>query len=75
MPAADDQREGGELDWICALPGFQNDRVNVSFDVVHGDQRNAGREGNGFCVSEPDQQRTREAGARRSPRPHPDLST
>ncbi len=43
VAAADDQGEGGEYDRIAALPSFQNDRVNVPLNVIHGDQRNAGR--------------------------------
>ena len=63
VPSADDQSEGRELDRIPALPRFQNHRVNVAFDVVHGNQRNACRERNRFGIGETDQQRARQTRA------------
>ncbi len=65
MTSAHNQREGGELERVPSLPGFQNYRMNMPLDMVHCNQRDAGRESNSLGVTEPDQQRSSQTRARR----------
>src|SRR4051812_12995995 len=59
MAAADDQGEGGQLD------GFRlhDDGVDVAFDVVDGDEGDAGGEAERLGVGDADEEGAHEAGA------------
>ena len=65
MAAADDKCHSRQFHRLSALPRFQHYGVNVSFDMVHGNQRNPARERDRFGVSQSPQQRTRQTGSAR----------
>jgi len=64
VASAGDEREGREFDGGAALAGFEQDGLNVAFDVVDGDEGDVGGEGDGFGVGEADEESARESGAR-----------
>ena len=63
VAAADDEREGWQFDGRTFLGGFQDDSVDVAFNVVHRDEGLAGGEGDGLGVREAHEQCTCETGA------------
>src|SRR5882724_6386976 len=63
MAAGDHQRKRGKLDRRPLAAGFEDHGMDVAFDVVDRDQRNAGGETETLGVSEADQQRPDEAGS------------
>jgi hypothetical protein len=57
VSAAHDQREHREFQIaIASLPLLEEHCVNVSFEMIDGDERLVGSEGQGFCVADSDQQ-------------------
>ena len=66
VAAAGHEGEGGELDRRAVAARFENDGVDVTFDVVDADEGHAGGEGQALGVGEPDEQRADE------PRTHGD---
>ena len=58
VASADDERERGKLHWILA-----GDGVDVSFDVVHGDEGKVVHHRERLRVGDPDQERPDQAGS------------
>jgi poly(A) polymerase len=64
VAAADDQREDRQCEGVLlALAHLQQNRVDVAFEVIDGDERLAEGEGQGFGVGDADEQSAGEAGA------------
>ena len=61
VAAADHQRQRRKLDRRSAL----DHGVDVAFDVIHGDQRQAAREAERLGVGDADQQRSHQSGTLR----------
>src|ERR1700690_671798 len=62
VAARDHQRQQGKFQLLVSLlPFFQQDGVNVAFQVIHRDERLVEREGQSLGVADPDQQSSGEA--------------
>jgi hypothetical protein len=66
MPAAHHQRQGGQFGpggLRLAAPGFENDRVDVAFQVVDCDQRKTAREAQRLGIGQAHQKRSHQSRA------------
>ena len=63
MAAGGDQGERRKLDRRTVAARFQDDGVNVAFDVVDADEGHAGGEAQALGIGEPDEQRADESGS------------
>ena len=61
VAAADHQRQRRIFDRMAVARGFKHHRVNVSFDVIDADERNAARETQRLGVRDAHQQRSNQA--------------
>ena len=65
MAAGNDEADGGEFRIFLSGVGFQEDGVNVSFEMIDGDERLPKCEGENFAVREADEESAGEAGTLR----------
>ena len=63
VPPRNNQGQQGKVDFIVSLlPLFEQHGMNVSFQMVHGDQRLVERERQRFGVADADKQRAGKSG-------------
>src|ERR1700747_2221605 len=58
VPARHDQADGRHLRMPLEEVGFENHRVNMTFEMIHCDERLAEREGENFAVGHTNEERT-----------------